>query len=412
MSEIYELDLDWDFANHLADPESFAVIRAEGVSQDLIVDEYIREVYRYQLEHHREHGQPATASALEATFDDLAISDPLTVVGDIVQRLHERYVKNNGREEVKALAEVYKEDPLALSEAMMEAGRKLMNLTRRRGDSWGTGDHERSMLEYHKMVAAGPGASILGYPEIDTYFHGQRGVTFVLGPPKGMKTWQGLHGVWQNIKDGKTVWAYALELPAYEMNMRLRCLAADIPWWKFLKGKLEREDMALLAEVGELLDELGTFRIISPPVGKRDTKTLVQQAIDGGADVLYIDQLQYLQDSRGHRLGDANDPGAYWGVGDDLREYSKQIPITVIHQFNRSVMNSDEMPVMQQAKGGSMIEEVGTLVLGLWANKDMRHSNVMQIGTLATRNYGLATWELKVNMQRGCGFEVIGKVED
>lgn len=412
MSEpIYELDIDLDFVNHLVDPDAFAVIKAECLKPDLIVDEYVREIYRWQNEHYREHGQIATASALEASFDDAAISAPLTAIGDLIQRMRERHLHNAGRIAIKRVAEAYKHDHLTVASELMREGRELSALTSRKGEAWGSGDHERSMLEYHKNVLKGPGPS-LGFKELDEYFFGQRGLTFILGAPKSMKSWMCINAVLQNVIEGKTVWLDSLELPAYEANMRLRCMAADVPWWKFIKGRLDKSDFAKLAEAGDYLDSLGTFRVVSPPIGDRDTKTLVQQAVDAGADVLFIDQLQYLQDSNGTRLGDGNTTGAYWGVGDDLREFSKQIPITVLHQFNRSVMNADEMPQVQQAKGSSMVEEVGTLVLGLWANKDMRHSNIMQIGTLASRNYGLPAWEIKVEMNKGCGFEIIGTVDD
>jgi hypothetical protein len=65
-------------------------------------------------------------------------------------------------------------------------------------------------------------------------------------------------------------------------------------------------------------------------------------------------------------------------------------------------MKADEMPEMQQAKGSSAIEEVATLGLGLWANKDMRNSNIIELGTLASRNYEHASWELGVSLTRHC----------
>jgi hypothetical protein len=75
-------------------------------------------------------------------------------------------------------------------------------------------------------------------------------------------------------------------------------------------------------------------------------------------------------------------------------------------------MSADSMPEMQQAKGSSAVEEIATLILGLWANKDMRRSNVMELGTLASRNYMLASWEVGIELSRGCNFELLGKVED
>jgi hypothetical protein len=85
------------------------------------------------------------------------------------------------------------------------------------------------------------------------------------------------------------------------------------------------------------------------------------------------------------------------------------MPMMIVHQFNRSVMNADKMPSMQQAKGAAAIEETGTLILGLWANKDMRRSNVVELGTLASRNYQYEAWEIGVELTRGCSFTMLGR---
>lgn len=408
---IYELDLDWDFVQHLAIPESFAALRAEELSPELLEDDYVRRVYEWQIEHYHEHGKPATASVLEAEFDEVVIEKPLTAVGDLVQRLRERYVKNYGRDKIKQVAAIFKEEPLDTGEALLKAGRELTELTARRGEVWGTGDTERSIHEYHKHVVKGMGPSF-GFEAVDQHHHGQRGVSFWLAPPKGMKSWiGGVNVAVENVMQGKFVYFYSLELPAFETNMRMRCMVADIPWWKFVKSQMDSEDLENFKNVGKALDEYGTFRVEKPPMGERDATVMTQKAIDAGADIVIFDQLQYIQDRNGVPLGDRNETGAYWGVGNVLRNLSDQIPINVIHQFNRSTMFADEMPSMQQAKGSSMIEEVGTTVLGLWANKDMRHSKIVELGTLASRNFDLASWELKVNLSRGCGFELIGKVE-
>ena len=75
-------------------------------------------------------------------------------------------------------------------------------------------------------------------------------------------------------------------------------------------------------------------------------------------------------------------------------------------------MNSKEMPEMQQAKGSSAIEEVATLQLALWANKEMRKNNLVHLGTLASRNFGYGTWEIDVQLSHGCNLSMVGEVED
>lgn len=97
----------------------------------------------------------------------------------------------------------------------------------------------------------------------------------------------------------------------------------------------------------------------------------------------------------------------------DLRDYSDQIPIFVVHQFNRSAMqNKGELPEMQQIKGSAAIEETGTLLLALHATKEQRKSNIVQIGTLASRNFEYKSWHLGVSLSHDCSIDMIGEVEE
>ena len=70
------------------------------------------------------------------------------------------------------------------------------------------------------------------------------------------------------------------------------------------------------------------------------------------------------------------------------------------------------MPEAQQGKGSAAIEETATLELGLWANKDMRASNVIQMGTLVSRHYQHAKWEFEVELTNGCKLMYNGLAED
>jgi len=139
---------------------------------------------------------------------------------------------------------------------------------------------------------------------------------------------------------------------------------------------------------------------------------MVERAINSGASSIFIDQLQYVESSGGDSLGALNNTGDYFNVVNELRNYSDTIPILVVHQFNRSVMSSKEMPEMQQGKGSSAIEEVATLALGLWANKEMRANNIVQLGTLASRNYSYKAWDIDVELSRGTSFTMIGETQD
>lgn len=406
MPDVYALDLDEEFLSHLAIPESVEAIRAEKLNTVLLEDRGVIEVFEWQRQHVREHGKPATASVLADEFD-LDLAEPLTAIGDLIERLRDRYMRNHVREHMEEISDAYKEDPSKVIEVLPRVSRELLSIAGQRGEQYGTGDFDRAMHKYDEAVLAGSGPSF-GFDEVDHHFYGVKGVSFTIAPPKTYKSWIGINSLVKNVENDLRTMHYTLELPAHESDMRIRCLAAGVPFWKFLRGQLSLEDRDVLRETSELLDDLGVYSTEKPAAGHRSIEELVEHAMDWGAEYLIIDQLQYCETSKGKQLG-SGDTGDYWGVLNKARDLSDHIPIHFMHQFNRTVMFAEKMPEMQQAKGSSAIEEVATLALGIWANKDMRRSNVIELGTLASRNYQYEAWEVGVELSKGCGFELIGR---
>lgn len=409
--EIFALDIDWDLVNHLVIPESFALLRAEGVAEDLIEDEYVLKVYNFQRNHYREYGAIATPEVIEDEFNEVSIEKPLTAIGDLIERLRDRFVENAGKDIIRGVIASYKEDARALPGALLRTGRELSALISKKGEAYGTGDYPRTMLEYDKNVLRGRGPSY-GYNLIDNYFHGQRGLTFLLAPRKTMKSWVTINALIENVSNGVACTLYSLELPAVETDMRVRFMAAGIPWWKYIKGSLNQLERERIRQVSEALDGSGLYEIVKPPRGERSADHLIDRARDAGSEAIFIDQLQYMENGKGSSLGGKNDTGEYFEQINRLKDYSDDGPIWVVHQFNRSSMFAEEMPEVGQAKGSSAIEETCTLALGLWASKDMRASNILEFGTLISRNFSPVSWELSVDLNNGCSLDMIGRVEE
>lgn len=410
-SKIYELDIDLDLINHLAKRESVYRFQAERVQERVIKDPLAIKVFRWQMQHLRDCGEPATAAVLEDEFADIAIETPETHINDLIQRLRKRYLKNEGRRHVEELANLTVLEPLDVAREMQRRARDLVDLTVTRGEVFGTGDFPRARDEYDKAVTRGPGPS-LGYPEVNEHFHGMVGVTFLVAAPKTYKSWFTINAVLDNVARERRPYLYSLELPALESYWRVACMTADIPYWRYLKRMLTPEQMKRIEQATEYIDEGGQFLIDKPNMGSRSVAQLAEKALDAGADCIFIDQLQYVENRKGVTVGAIGSTADYFEIVNDLRNYSDLIPIFCVHQFNRSVMRADEMPEMQQAKGSSAIEEVATLGLGLWASKDMRNSNIVELGTLAARNYEHASWELSVSLSRNCAIEMVGRIDD
>ncbi len=409
MTEVYQLDLDEELLSHLALPESIEAFREEEIDVDHIEDEFVQEVYVWQLEHIRQNHKPATASVLAEEFD-IEFDEPLTAPLDLVGRLKERYLNNNMRGFMERISNAYKRDPAEVLIELPKVAREMLDKAGPRMERYSAEDFDRAMQKYNAAVLQGPGPGF-GFKEIDDHFHGMRGLSFIIGAPKTGKSWIAVNDLVECVLAGSKMEIASLELPADETDMRIRCLAAGVPYWRYVKKMLTPDDKAALKAVSEMFIEAdGDYRVVKPPVGQRSFEEMWGRAHDNGADALIVDQLQYVETRTGKALGGC-DPREFWQPLNAARDMSDKMPLMVVHQFNRSVMNADRMPEMQQAKGAAAIEEVATLALGLWANKDMRRSGVLEIGTLASRNFSYESWEVSVNLSRSCDFSMIGRVD-
>lgn len=411
VTTVYELDLDWDLIMHLADEESVKSLRAERMSLEVLEDDLAKEIYKWQLEHTRKHGAPATASVLENEFPDVQVDPPQTKIGDLIGRLRARYAKNASRQAIRDMVKLASEEPTAVGAEMLRVGKTLTDISSERGSQYGTGDIERAQDIYRNKVLRGPGPT-LGFEELDAHFNGLQGLTFVVAPPKTYKSWFGVNDAIGGVESGKHPHLYSLELPAEDTHWRILCMAANIPFWKYERGAMTPEDLVLITEASTMLDECGSYNVEKPPPGERSAQVLVERAMAAGADYVIIDQLQYVENEKGTNLGAINDTGYYWECLSMLRDYSDEIPIFIVHQFNRSVMNAKEMPEMQQAKGSAAIEETAHLALGLWANKEMRKNNIIEVGTLASRSYSYKNWHIEVGLTKDCRLDMLGEVQD
>jgi hypothetical protein len=405
------LDLDQDLINHLAMEDSVYELRAEHVKPELIVDSEARKVFEWQLEHLHRHGTPATEVVLKDQFPKLEISQPQTAIGDLISRFRERFIRNQGKAAITELANTAVAKPLEVAKDMMQEAKRLVDLTARRGESFGSGDIDQALRVYDEQALKPKGPS-LGWTELDDFFYGQRGLSFLIAPPKSYKSWATVNALVAQTVQGEFPYLYSLELPAKDADWRVRCLYANIPYWKYLRGSLSPEERKAIKKSSQELDSYGTYRVEKPDQGERSIAYLVERAMAAGATCLFIDQLQYVETRKGPSLGALNDTGYYWEVCDDLRNYSDEIPIFIVHQFNRSAMGATGMPEFQQIKASAAMEETGTLLLGMFSTKEMKQSNLLQIGTLLSRHYALANWEIKVELSKGCSFDLIGKVED
>lgn len=409
-----KLDLDLEIANHLAKPDSVQQFQVSRFSAQLIQDQVVAQAFDWQMEYFREHGQFAPKAVLEQKFD-FELQEPQTAIGYLLEETRLRFMRSQAKRSAKSVSETAQANPGAIAEQMLSEGRKLARIGGVRTEASGSGYFDHDLEKYRRDILNGQGKGpSLGFEAVDDHFWGQRDVTFVLGPPKGLKSWFVVNAMLANIRAGQFPYLYSLELNAQDTAWRLRCMAADVPYERYIHRSFTDDDIQKLQTASKWLDSCGQHKIEKPKRGERSVPQLIEPALNEGADCIYIDQLQFVENRDGQSLGGLNDTGSYYEAINQISDYVQHCPITVVHQLNRTVAKNkkSEMPMMQQIKGSSAIEEHATLCLGLWSNKDMKASDTVKLGTLASRHHRYQSWFLNVGLDHGCRLSMAGPAQD
>jgi hypothetical protein len=130
--KVFNVDLDDELILHLPNPNAWKVLRDEGFSSDLLLDDFALKVYLWQDNHFREHGKLATAPVLCDQFE-LKLTEPETAIGYLIDCFRERYARNVGYESLERLAKEYKEDPTQLAKLLLREGAALSPHLSKRG---------------------------------------------------------------------------------------------------------------------------------------------------------------------------------------------------------------------------------------------------------------------------------------
>lgn len=404
------LDLDLELLFTIG--ASFEALYVDRISPEVVVDPMVKEVYEWALTYFDKYNEAPPVPILEHEFlkYNLSFEAPSTQVDDLLTRLRDRYIRNQAQKTVVELGKAAVREPQGLAQRLMSEGRRLDRVLTSSKDVFDAGSLDQALLSYHKRVAKGRGPSI-AFPEVDDHFDGLDALTFLVGSPKSLKSWLTVKSALANILLGHTVYISTLEMPKEVYIWRIYCMAANIPFWKYLKRALEPEDEIAIKKAAGKLKDSGDFYIEKAPNGERSAQLIFSRAKTLNADIIYIDQLQYVENSKGVAIGAINKTEDFFEVCNTLKDLAEEKPIWVAHQFNRSVMGNTDFPEMQQIKNSSAIEETATLALALHSNRAMRQDNIVQFGTLASRNYGLPIWEIKTEMKKGCSLTLIDRVD-
>jgi len=367
--EFAGLVLEDQLLDHLATPEGCMAVWRERLDPEIIpeINEGVREALRFVIAYIDEYGQPPDVAVLseETGYEDF--ETPIAPIEYVIDKLKERKV----RQELKRAITKVKE----------------------------------------RQLVKDSGISF-GYEAIDNALGGMRKgeLYFVVGRPGRYKSWQLIKSATESFQNGANVVIETLEMSAAEMQDRFLCMLAGVSWDQFQHGALPPKDEDILAEAHAwLADQSNKVFFHHPPLHERTVAHMRQFGIEVGADVLYVDQLSFIQANR-------KSDQQWIEVGykcQELKEAASEFPILCAAQFNREAAKAKSVKDLDLANIGlsDSVGQTADLVLGLYANKDMMNNRLLQYGIVKSRSFSERAWEIKVNLGIDSNFYLVDELD-
>lgn len=408
MIETEPIILEEALLDHLTIPESAMRLWKERIPAEVLSDEGIAQALEFVVTYIDKFREPPPASVITAEIGYTDLREPSVPIDYVLEKLRERYQRQELRRVVKQIARK-SDSPQEALDFGFQALAEIKASTRERKDITDNTEFASVIERYERRKQAGPGVTF-GFPQVDEVLGGLRKdcLYFVIARPKRYKSWHLIKSAVEAWKMGETVVVNTLEMGKEEVQDRILCMIAKIPWDMFVRGHLLPQHMDKINETQEQCRQIDNkLHILKPPVTERTVPHMARVARELGAKCLYIDQLSFIQsmvssDTRHVEVA---------RICNDLKEASADFPVYCAAQFNREAANMNEMGDLSKIGLSDAVGQTADMLLGLYANKDMKASGIYQFGTIDSRSFEHALWEAKVDLSIDSNFRILDRVD-
>lgn len=421
-TEVYEepqvkrkMSLQAQLVDFLAEPDSAQKLFNERFSTELLTDQEViaKQVLDFQFDHIQKYDAPATVEVLATQFRNIKFTDPNCELGWLVDEFRTRYARKQAEQIIVNITRGIKSDPHEAIQTAYKGLATIKDKVRPQSIILRTGDYSFVFDERRKRLEAMGGANVgvpFGFSEIDEHLGGlKKGeLVFVIGRPKRYKSWMLIKSAVEAQAKGYKVAFFTLEMPKEEMFARYACMATSISWSRYQKGNLTPREWGIMEKRMEELKE--QLYMIRPPRGQRTVDEMKVIARELGADIIYIDQLKFIEYSGKNGNVMARTERIDY-ICEELKDLADQFPIYVACQFNREAESMKEMADLSKIGLSDSIGQTADILLGLYQNKGMKQDNILQFGIIESRSYDGGLWELSVDLSTNSNFKVVNEVE-
>ena len=407
------LDIETEFCYHLANKDALEHFLREGVSNDLLYTPRTKNVYQFAQHHYNTTGKAPNEATLKTEFSQIDWQSPQTEYKWIVEKLRDRYQRNEVEALTTSLAEKI-DDPKNAMAFLRDRFIEIEQTSMSQSNIFHPGDHDIFLRELQENILAGQyrGASV-GFKDIDDFTGGIRPgqIGYLLARPKRQKTFQMLNAFIKSAEEGFSPIFYTLELTRQEIVQRLSCMLSGVSWDRVQKGIMMPSDYKEMREAWEQWNADGKqYWIEQVPLDERTVPALVLKADKLGAQSIFISQFKYIHGTKDYYRNHFDEPAE---VAVSLKQAcikpGGERPFYIEAQFNRGGDSMDELADADLSKVGltDMIGQSADILFGLFQSRDLRANNQLEMGIIDSRNTDKASWYIKYELKNQTEFELL-----
>lgn len=406
------LDFEVEFINHMTNKDSLEFVLREGVSSELLKTSMAKKVYQFVQQQFNETGKVPSLRVLQSEFQSVDFEQPDTTINYIIDKLRERYQRNEVDKVLTEVAEVAMDNP---SLAMDKLRNKVFDIEKTslsQRHVWQPGDHKMFIHNIQQKIVSGmyKGVSI-GFSEIDQFTGGIKSgnLAYILARMKRQKTFLTCNAFIHQVVADEEPYFQTLENTEEEIMLRISCMISGISWDAAQKGQLVSSDWKKIDKAWDDFSQ-HKFWIEMPPLDERTVNHFVMKADKVGAGPILISQFKYIRGTKDFYRNETEEKAE---IAVDLKRAAvrpdHERPILVEAQFNRGGDSMEELEDFDGSKVGltDMIPQAADTLYGIFQNKDMRANNTLEFGILEARNHGKSAWFVQSELVKGTKFQLV-----
>ena len=418
------LDIENEAISSVTDVDKMRVMYDKGVRAEHFNDPVNASAMMWATEYFVNSGfrHAPTKQSILSEFPSLELKVPEESLTWICSEMKKRYLSSGAGNAIVEASEIVHDDPERAVAFLQETMWRLSNNTDDRTSTSNIKNNvEARKVRMLEREEANRNNEIVGartgFYEIDKHTGGllDGELAAVAGFAKAGKTWIGLNVAVSASKAGKRAMFVTLELSIEEIEDRLDAMMSGVSYARLQSGALSKSEKSDLNDYYDKIDEYGDILVEQPPVGKRTVPHVVRRARESGADVLIIDQMSFMENTKGQPIIELQE---YRNIVSDLkREISRRderrIPCYLLAQMNRaSIGTRNGRGDMSTLASTSELERTADIVYGISKTRQEALHSKSTLEILGARRLDRKAWLITTELRERTEFSVVMERED